>query len=1023
MLAFDTEIRDQAYQFFVQETLEFLQVLEEGLLKLRQERSIPLIHTLMRSAHSIKGGSASVGLPTIQHLAHQLETCIRALYQDSVTIDETLESLLLSAFDALQRPLQQQIEAGHHDGEGAALVMEKIYAQIADHLGDAMQSDQDLPSAAELGIDIVLAIFTGDVTSSLTQIETLLQTPNLSNLNEQLQAQANILTGLGELVNLPGFVTIGRTFAQALQINSHQSPSIGQAALTNLRQAQAIVLAGDRVQGGSPSAALTQWLQPPLLTLTSPELQPDLFFSEYAQDFCDDDFCDDSEAIVTEMQWADLEEIADGMAIEVDQSADEIAVDIMSETIAETAASAIDKTIFETSVETAIKTVDETVAQPTGEPMVEIINKTAFETTVKTTVKTTAKTTAKTKSVLDTISQHAIKLEVEKPPTDEPTNSASDQLQKTVRVNLQRLDRMNNLMGEMVTQEHRSQLQTQQLESLLKTLTPRFVALEALSHRLDLWGDRTQIAMATAHPSSSAQAISLHGLDPLQMDSYGDLHSALQTLTEISHQITEGLRDMGLIAQQFQQIQREKHQSLKRVREDLLWARMLPIGDIFQRLPRMVRDLSLQQGKQAQLKLTGTQTLLDKAVLQNLYDPLVHLIRNAIAHGVELPNDRTQQNKNPMATIEVRAYHRGNRTFIEIKDDGRGIDRDRILQRARTLGLLKRHETPTQAQLYNYLFSPGFSTAEQVDDLAGRGVGLDVVQREINHLKGQITIQSAPNLGTQFTLSLPLTLTVAHLLVFRLKKRQWTIALDSLDTIVAAQPSEIITVDQQLYYHHSDKKIPITQHLGVPDLTNGPVTLLLIADHTLAIPVDQVLQEQELAIKPFSPPFTPPSYLYGCTLLGDGSLVPVIDGVALHEYGLQEEVVPLSPAEVESSSPTLMVVDDSATTRHTLTHSLKRAGYTVIQAANGQEALDCLHQSPEIRMVFCDVEMPVMNGYEFLTQCRQKYDRAQLPIVMLTSRGGEKHRQIAQHLGANSYLTKPYLEPEVFNTVRSLVEQ
>ncbi|NJM48719.1 MAG: hybrid sensor histidine kinase/response regulator [Alkalinema sp. RU_4_3] len=970
MLAFDTEIRDQAYQFFIQEALEFLQTLETGLLTLRQERSIPLIHNLMRSAHSIKGGAASVGLSTIQHLAHQLENCIRALYDDSIPIDEPLEQLLLLAYDSLQRPLMAQIETGHHDEEAALLTMEPIYAQICDRLGDAMQTDQSIPSAAELGIDIVLAIFTGDVAAALTQLETLLQSPTDQHLTEQLQAQANLFINLGELVNLPGFAAIGRTIIQALQTNPHQALSIGQAALVNLQQAQTIVLAGDRVQGGSPSAALTQWLQPPAILAEAPritaypasesqDVQPQIFFGEFTEIGEDE--------TVTEIEWADLEEMAESMTEEIDNSF----IDINTVDSQRTQT----KTIFQ----------QETHGLNVKTELQTIFNKQHNE-------------------------EHEVKSTENR--EEKHVEKREEQREEMVRVNLKRLDRMNNLMGEMVTQEHRSQINTHQLDTLIQTLAPRFTALEALTHRLDLWGDRTQIAqIKTLIPQS-------HGLDALQMDSYGDLHSNLQALMELSHQISEGLRDMSLISQQFRQVQREKQQSLKRVREDLLWARMLPIGDILQRFPRMVRDLSLQYGKQAQLKIIGSQVLVDKAVLQNLYDPLVHLLRNAIAHGVERPSDRTT--KAPIATIEIRAYHRGNRTFIEIKDDGRGIDRDRIAARARDLGLIPPHQTPTQSQLYNYLFTPGFSTQQQVSDLAGRGVGLDVVARELAQLKGQITLQSEPGIGTQFTLSLPLTLTVAHLLVFRLKKRQWAIALDSLDTVITAKPTDITETSGQLYYHQDDKTIPISQRLGSTTIPPEGLTLLLVADSTLAIPVDQVLQEQELAIKPFGNTLIPPSYLYGCTLLGDGTLVPVIDALALPTT-LDISPIPDLP-EPEPTTTTLMVVDDSMTTRHSLTHSLKRAGYEVIQAGNGQEALDCLAQSPEIRMVFCDVEMPIMNGYEFLTQCRKKYDRTKLPIVMLTSRGGEKHRQIAQHLGANSYLTKPYLEPEVFSTVRSLIE-
>jgi two-component system, chemotaxis family, sensor histidine kinase and response regulator PixL len=976
MLAFDTEIRDQAYQFFIQEALEFLQTLETGLLHLRQERSIPLIHNLMRSAHSIKGGAASVGLTTIHQIAHQLENCIRALYDDNVPIDEPLEQLLLLAYDALQRPLITQIETGHHDEAAALLAMEPIYAQICDRLGAAMQNDQSIPSAAELGIDIVLAIFTGDVAAALTQLESLLQSsPTKTNLTEQLQTQANLFVNLGELVNLPGFAAIGRTIIQALQINPHQALSIGQAALVNLQQAQTIVLAGDRVQGGSPSAALTQWLQPSAILAEVPHPaaypaseSPQIFFGEFTE------IDEDEDETETEIAWADLEEMSESIFEEIDKSSIEVENIISAETQIQTPNH--QKLNDLNPIKESLK-------------IAEKYNNFQHKYEQKEECKTQAKDTSEEQTV----------------------EKRQEQREEMVRVSLKRLDRMNNLMGEMVTQEHRSQLNTHQLNTLIQTITPRFTDLEALAHRLDLWGDRAQIAQIKTTATSQS-----HGLDALQMDSYGDLHSNLQALMELSHQISEGLRDMSLISQQFQQVQREKQQSLKRVREDLLWARMLPIGDILQRFPRMVRDLTLQYGKQAQLKIIGSQVLVDKAVLQNLYDPLVHLLRNAIAHGVERPNDRTS--KEQIATIEIRAYHRGNRTFIEIKDDGRGIDPDRILCRARTLGLLKPHETPTLEQLYSYLFTPGFSTADQVSDLAGRGVGLDLVARELAQLKGQITLQSEPGQGTQFTLSFPLTLSVAHLLVFRLKQRQWAIALDSLDTILTAKPTDITQTHNQLYYHQGDKTIPITQRLGIPTIPDSGLTLLLIGNSTLAIPVDQVLQEQELAIKPFGNTFTPPSYLYGCTLLGDGTLVPVIDALALPK---QTETI-LPPLPEPEPTTTLMVVDDSMTTRHSLTHSLKRAGYSVIQAGNGQEALDCLAQSPGIRMVFCDVEMPVMNGYEFLTQCRKKYDRTKLPIVMLTSRGGEKHRQIAQHLGANSYLTKPYLEPEVFSTVRSLIE-
>ena len=616
----------------------------------------------------------------------------------------------------------------------------------------------------------------------------------------------------------------------------------------------------------------------------------------------------------------------------------------------------------------------------------------------------------------------------------------------TVKVDLVRLDRLNNQIGELITQENGAILQIKQLQSLVNVLTDRLTHFERTTKGLQDLTDKSQHAKAKLEIEPfvlSTEVSTESDFDPLQMDSYSELNTLVQGVMEEMAQFSEGMRDMTLIMQQAQQTQQQKKQTLKQVRNDLLWVRMFPLGDSLQRYPRMVRDMAKQYQKQVSVKLSGTNTLVDKAILDKLNDPLIHLVRNAFDHGVELPEDRQAQGKLAEATIEIRAYYRGNQTYIEVRDDGRGIDLERIKAKAIALHLTTAEEAKTLSndRLHDFLFAPGFSTAAQVTELSGRGVGLDTVRSQIRLLKGSISIHSELGKGTTFTMRLPLTLTVAKLLVCSIGSNLLALPMDSLVSIVSIAPEELTTIQGKSYYRIQDQLIPVhskdnflnhyriprsisdhMQSLAMPQ--DGKFPLLLIAGESdiMALPVDHILQEQELVIKPFGNTIQPPPYLYGCTILGDGSLVPVIDTTAL----IMPERSNNGPAGIdpviEQSSdriPSILVVDDSLTARHALCATLKKAGYHTIQARDGREALTQLQQHPHIQAVFCDVEMPHMNGFEFLTHCRRDYPKTRLPIIMVTSRSGDKHRQIATVLGATDYLTKPFLEQDLIKTLKT----
>ncbi|MFN3926437.1 MAG: response regulator [Pseudanabaenaceae cyanobacterium] len=897
----DTTIRDQAYKFFVQEAKEFLNTIESGLLTLREDSSVAKIHNMMRAAHSIKGGAASVELPAIQKIAHRLEDIFRALYrQEHQKIDVELEELLLKAFDCLRRPLMQQIETGYHDAEASLAEAEQVFSVVEAVFGENLHQQVELPTAQELGFDVVQTIFSSDVLQGIARLEGVLADPHTPSLAGELRAQMEVFAGIGELLNLPGFTAIARTVITALDHHPEQVAKITHLAIENLKQAEQQVLSGDRSQGGTPL--------PELVSLS---------------------------------QAAPVQEEAT----------------------------------------TAVKET----------PAAVVIG-------------------------------------------------------DTVRVDLARLDRMNNQLGELVTQDNVSLLQLARLKSAIQNLQRCFERFQILGNEVREWLDKSQTQSATQTTSAS----DLAEFDPLQMDRYCYFYVRMQEAVEEMAQMSETMRDMQLIIQQSQENHRRKQQTLKDMRDNLMRARMLPLNEILQRFPRMIRDLSVQYGKQVRLKITGGHTLVDKSILEKLYDPLVHLVRNAFDHGVEPPAVRTQKGKPPTATIEIAAYHRGNQTYIEVRDDGQGIQVEKIKAAAIARNLLSPTETENLevAAAYQLLFEPAFSTAETVSELSGRGVGLSAVKQQVQNLKGTITIYSEPDVGTTFSIRLPLTLTVNKLLVFSINKQLMAIPVDSLEGIVTISIADLQTVQGRQFFVYEDQLIPLfpisafTYNYPLPPNTERSLTpmelpqeteipLLLIAGG-IALEIDYIIVEQELAIKPFGKLIPAPPYLYGCTILGDGSLVPVIDGAALVRHwqdqrrfsqpiilDAENSAILATPTFAQA---TVLVIDDSLTARETLSMTLKKAGYRVVQAGDGREALNKLHQDSSIAAIFCDIEMPVMNGFEFLNHYRQEFSKSDRPIIMLTTRSSDKHKSLAKMLGATAYLTKPYIEQDLLTTLNRLLE-
>ncbi|MGB3535556.1 MAG: hybrid sensor histidine kinase/response regulator [Microcoleaceae cyanobacterium] len=601
-----------------------------------------------------------------------------------------------------------------------------------------------------------------------------------------------------------------------------------------------------------------------------------------------------------------------------------------------------------------------------------------------------------------------------------------------LRVDVERFDAISQSVGDLATQDNSFVLQNQKNSQALATLEKSWKSFQRFLNIVQEF---------TEFPSSYNQNTEV------KLSEFESLNAILKQTARQMNQAGNLIYEMKLQSIQNQQLIKNRQQTLQQVQQHLMATRMLPIESVLNRFPRMIRDLSTKNNKSVKLILTGEKTLVDKAILEKLYDPLIHIVRNALDHGIESVEKRLENGKQEDSKIEIKAYNQGNYTYIEIRDNGQGIDPDKIRKKIIEKQLIPQRDAVrlSNHQLQEFLFYPGFSTKDKVSEISGRGVGLEAARNQIEALKGTLTLQSEPGTGTTFTIRLPWNLTITKLLIFRIQQNLFAIPMDTLTAILSTSVNEIKQSKKGQFYKWHGQNIPLVQSLlnqynyseqitskqennvDYSDNFSGKIMLLVISQglNTIALKIDQVIMEQNLTIKPFSPTLTAPSYFFGCTILGDGRLVPVVDSSELLEHwknndrSSQNQLI-LFPTKVKDQPQQLskvLIIDDSVTTRQSLSTVLKQSGYQVIQAKNGKEGLIQLHKNPNIQVVICDLEMPEMNGFEFLSHCRRKFNTEELPVLMLTSRTSDRYRQLAKQLGSNGYMTKPWLKKELMKII------
>ncbi|MGM9488925.1 Hpt domain-containing protein [Ideonella sp. YS5] len=624
-----------------------------------------------------------------------------------------------------------------------------------------------------------------------------------------------------------------------------------------------------------------------------------------------------------------------------------------------------------------------------------------------------------------------------------------------VRVRAPLLERLVTHAGEVGVARSRIESDMQQLQGSLKELTDNLDRLRRQLRDLELQAE-TQMTSRMEAARHSQQ-----GFDPLEMDRF-------TRVQELTRMLAESVGDVGTVQRGIQQTLQSTEDQLavqarltRDLQDDLLRARMVEFDTLSDRLYRVVRQAAKESGKQVRLNLVGGAIELDRSVLDRMAPAFEHLLRNAVAHGIEPPAVRVAAGKDPHGNIEVSLHQAGNEVRIEVRDDGAGLNLARIAERARHLGLLAEDAKPTEGELAGMIFTPGFSTAEQVTELAGRGVGMDVVRSEVTSLGGRIETASATGRGTAFQLVLPLTTAVTQVVA---------LACGDLHVAVPATLVEIVrrvpVVEAEAAYRtgllrHGDQEVPffwlgsLLQH-GLRGAVEGRTTHVVIArsaSQRVALHVSQVLGNQEVVVKNLGPQLGRLPGLAGMSLLSSGETVLIYNPVALATYygddarqrlqhwmQSQPAATPAAEASVaveaepatgsgqdvaiprnENHAPLVLVVDDSLTVRRVTQRLLQREGYRVTLARDGLDALEKLADERPVVML-SDIEMPRMDGFDLVRNVRSDTRLHDLPVIMITSRIAQKHREHAQELGVDHYLGKPYDEEALLALVRSYVQ-
>lgn len=1052
---------------FMAEAQEFLQVLETTLLEIEAVPGLDArkdaVKTLFRAAHSLKGSASMFGFTELATAAHDLEDGFAILRDraDLSVLDAGLVTLLLEGVDHL-KAVMATVQSGTAVDPAHLVAIASLKQQLEDTFGSE-DSSTELTSNEALEQQVLSVIFRQDLPPILNQFETEISQAQPQTLAQTVETLTQIyrqLSGLAGMLQLPELGTLAGAIAtlvdnpnltvEHLQTQGWNIAQQLQTAREQVLQGRAIqsfdVNIPDQIPGQAPDQ-ISDSLQldaTPEAAEDVDSLLDELFSAEALQPTGSPTVTNAYESNAQDLQaWltasgADLgiqldpvpEPVSDPIPELISDPAPDLVLDPGSDSFANL------------SPTPAITADFTTVLPPTPEPVFAV------------------------PAAAPNLEPAALR--------GNPSSPSPNWQRPTIRVDVEQLNQLVNLVGELVINRTNLELQEKQLRAEVKQIRQRIASLQNLGGHLREEYDRMTIpnalgvssrtpgfapfssngskampALTSSNPNGLATVVldraggdATRHFDALEMDQYTEFHTTAQSVMETTQAISQSATRIDQVSARFDRSTDQLRRISDQLRNRIMQLRVVPFSRAVDHLPRALRDLSRSHNKDVSLLLLGRETKIDESLLDALRDPLIHLVRNAFDHGIEPAAVRQQNGKSLNGQIEIEAQHQGGQTIITIRDDGQGINPEIVRQQLISKRLLPEEQAQALSvtELYDCLFLPGFSTSTTISDLSGRGVGLDVVRTNLERVRGTIKVDSEVGKGTSFVLKLPLMLSITQALLVQTHGNTVAIPMDAVEEILQIQASDIYQASNQPMLKWRDEFIRLQSlqelfHYGIPqpdgrehaEPAEIPVLILASSEGVVAIAVEQLLGHQEIVMKPLPVPLSKPYGISGSTVLGDGRVIMIMDvDDVIHPLNVQKAMVS-SDLQVPSQASTdskakILVVDDAYTVRQLLSLTLSRAQYRVVQAKDGQEAWEQLQNGLDCDLVIADIEMPRMDGFELLHSIKSCASLAQIPVAMLTSRSGSKHRQLAMELGASQYFTKPFQEAQLLEAIAQLLQ-
>ena len=1014
-------ITAEARQCFLDEDApEYIEMLQSGI----QDRARPDFNALLRAAHSLKGGAGLASITSLQQLAHKLEDVLVGLQQSKIEEVELAWVLVENSISEIGYVVSQ----AHHADEAIANpeLIVALEALMGSESESGSESELEEPvSSGGSNNDLVRTTLTEELENSFTAIEEL-----------ALDTEAELIEAL-----LSGFTDECSFLAETLDLawlGEAVAPISESLKLEDFDAIEALLLAREII------AQLRTKIGEHLDNLPSEEVSEDISVS------------DPNQSLVATTLNQDLEELCQAIA--------DLEMDTPEEVIQEAITAFADECTFLSEtlelpwlaeavapIESLLTECDPLEALLTVQQLVDEIRQ-------QRDTYLADSSTAELESAEEAVFSTELQLESEEdledleqgffdfpednedaalstvmfapPVSKEKIVTRVVEAQKPaantqLKISLEKLEGMTNTIEELILSQSRVSRQQKVLNQAnrrLRLLTRQF---EPIREQIqDLYN---QLAIDSVNQSQ------LEGnFDSLEMDRYSDLHVSLQSFQELMLQIQETRTDIDFVDRELSEDLEQAEQNLDKLYSSVTDSRLVSFDTLAKRFIPQIRGLSQRFDKPVDLKIEGKNTLVDQILLEQLQTPLTHLLNNAFDHGIESKYDRIANGKPETATIALNAKLQNNQLIITIKDDGGGINPKKVFKRAVERGICpadRSIEDFRPEEIVNWIFEPDFSTAAKVSDISGRGMGLDIVLNLIRQLRGQLFVTTDVGLGSTFTINLPLNLSLQFLMLVQLQNRLVAIPHTSILEILPYREL-YFTNNKKEYINWQNKTLPLASVSSLfhcprqpLQISKGQVGVVLqTAGEPIAVLVDAIAGEERLIVKPFDETVPVPTYIVGCTILGTGEVIPVILPQGIAKDALNSVSVKDSTVTVAQTTSTVLVAEDSVATRRMLEKVLVAAGYQVIVCRDGQEALDQLLQyRGRIDLILSDIEMPRLNGFELLEKARAQPAFKNTPIVMATSRTGNRHRQQAEKLGATDYLGKPVQPQQLIDTIANLL--